>query len=404
MNTHVSSFMGIMPDTPRVKLAKRCRYPAMNEWAESVLSVRKRTFGYPCNQNIELEKFYEWYFANNLESVCINNVGDPCAVVSVIPSTHAFECDVLNFFAPLFGFDIEDMWGMVTCSGTDSNNTGIYFGNNYLSRLTGQRPICYVSDEAHYSNVRLAHLQNLDTRVIKTDSHGMMLPDELEKQLDTTRPCLMVYAMGSTFKGAIDDMPVLNAVLARYPQMPVYRHVDAALFGGYLPFTVHRDLLDRTKIPYESIAVSGHKFFGVDEPSGFFLTTRSIYDSQSQHKVPYLNAEMRMINCSRPYLGALKLWWMIHEVGYDRWYEQASGILEHTEYMAHRLDEIDYPHFVNRYSNTVVFRRPSDTIVQKYALACGYDKRFGGALSHGVVMQHVDKAFIDRFVEDLQNQ
>ena len=76
--------------------------------------------------------------------------------------------------------------------------------------------------------------------MIKSDPMGRMIPEELEKALDLTRPALIVYAMGSTFKGAIDDMEALNAVLAKHPNLAVYRHVDAALFGGYLPFTRYR--------------------------------------------------------------------------------------------------------------------------------------------------------------------
>jgi histidine decarboxylase len=50
--------------------------------------------------------------------------------------------------------------------------------------------------------------------------------------------------VGSTFKGAIDDMDTLNAVLDRHTEIPaVYRHVDAALFGGYLPFTEHSQMV-----------------------------------------------------------------------------------------------------------------------------------------------------------------
>ena len=44
----------------------------------------------------------------------------------------------------------------------------------------------------------------------------------------------------------INDMETLNAVLDRHAEIPaIYRHVDAALFGGYLPFTEHRRMVSR---------------------------------------------------------------------------------------------------------------------------------------------------------------
>ena len=38
------------------------------------------------------------------------------------------------------------------------------------------------------------------------------------------------------------------------PNMAVYRHVDAALFGGYLPFTKHQKMVSSEAMHFESIA------------------------------------------------------------------------------------------------------------------------------------------------------
>ncbi|MDD6780513.1 MAG: hypothetical protein PUD94_05830, partial [Prevotellaceae bacterium] len=56
----------------------------------------------------------------------------------------------------------------------------------------------------------------------------------------------------------------------------------------------------------------------------------------------------------------------------------------------------------NKYSNTVFFKRPDDEMVSKYNLANSYDERFGGNLSHVVVMQHVKKDVIDKFIAELE--
>ena len=50
-----------------------------------------------------------------------------------------FEREVIEFFAPLYGFDLDDLWGIVTFSGTDGNNHGIYFGSKYLEKKTGAK-------------------------------------------------------------------------------------------------------------------------------------------------------------------------------------------------------------------------------------------------------------------------
>lgn len=379
-------------------------FEQLDRWASECLAERSMTLGYPGNNDIRLEEFYRWYTGNNLESMIINNAGDPFEEGDHTLSSLDFEREVIQFFAPKYGFDGNDLWGIVTMSGTDGNNHGIYFGVNYLKRKTGKMPVVYVSDEAHYSNYRLCDLQHLEVRLVKSDSMGRMVPDSLEKVLDPTRPCLIVYAMGSTFKGAIDDQKALDDVLARHEGMAVYRHVDAALFGGYLPFTEYKDLVDRRKTGFDSISVSGHKFFGIDSPCGLFITTRDVYDNQSTYDISYLNANMRMINCSRSGIEPLKFWWLMITVGDEGWTEQAARIFENTRYLKSELKRIGWPYWNNEYSNTVIFRRPSAKVVRKYNLACGEDAAFGGKLSHVVVMQHVTKDSIDRLIADLRNE
>lgn len=379
-------------------------FEQLDRWASECLAERSMTLGYPGNNDIRLEEFYRWYTGNNLESMIINNAGDPFEEGDHTLSSLDFEREVIQYFAPKYGFDGNDLWGIVTMSGTDGNNHGIYFGVNYLKRKTGKMPVVYVSDEAHYSNYRLCDLQHLEVRLVKSDSMGRMVPDSLEKVLDPTRPCLIVYAMGSTFKGAIDDQKALDDVLARHEGMAVYRHVDAALFGGYLPFTEYKDLVDRRKTGFDSISVSGHKFFGIDSPCGLFITTRDVYDNQSTYDISYLNANMRMINCSRSGIEPLKFWWLVKTVGDECWTEQAARIFENTQYLKSELKRIGWPYWNNEYSNTVIFRRPSAKVVRKYNLACGEDAAFGGKLSHVVVMQHVTKDSIDRLIADLRNE
>lgn len=379
-------------------------FEQLDRWVSECLAERSMTLGYPGNNDIRLEEFYRWYTGNNLESMIINNAGDPFEEGDHTLSSLDFEREVIQYFAPKYGFDGNDLWGIVTMSGTDGNNHGIYFGVNYLKRKTGKMPVVYVSDEAHYSNYRLCDLQHLEVRLVKSDSMGRMVPDSLEKVLDPTRPCLIVYAMGSTFKGAIDDQKALDDVLARHEGMAVYRHVDAALFGGYLPFTEYKDLVDRRKTGFDSISVSGHKFFGIDSPCGLFITTRDVYDNQSTYDISYLNANMRMINCSRSGIEPLKFWWLMKTVGDEGWTEQAARIFENTRYLKSELKRIGWPYWNNEYSNTVIFRRPSAKVVRKYNLACGEDAAFGGKLSHVVVMQHVTKDSIDRLIADLRNE
>ncbi len=79
--------------------------------------------------------------------------------------------------------------------------------------------------------------------------------------------------IGTTFKGAVDDHPAILEILRKKNPPAVYVMLDAALFGGYLPYSPFRDIVNRQKTPFDAIAVSGHKFFGFDKPLGLFITT-----------------------------------------------------------------------------------------------------------------------------------
>jgi len=368
----------------------------------------KTSLGYPCNQNNpHMLDFYRWYEKHRAGVFFLDNAGDPNSHqsgdgFSMYHDALLIEKYVIDFFGPLYGFDKEELWGLVSFSGTDGNNHGIYFGAKKLLHETGELPVAYISDSAHYSNRRLADMQNLEVRLIESDVNGLMKPEAFEAALDVKRPALVVFAIGTTFKGGIDDINAINAILERKPPKAVYRHVDAALFGGFLPFTRYKDVVNRKISPYDSIAVSGHKFFGMDEPCGLFFTTREVVEAQKSYAPKYLNRDMVMVNCSRSTLSAFKFWWIISTIRETGLQQQAEKVLEDAKLLYQSLKAINYPCWLGPASNTVYFKRPSKEIVSKYDLAMDYDERQGGELAHVVVMQHVTPKVIKMFVEDIK--
>ena len=94
---------------------------------------------------------------------------------------------------------------------------------------------------------------------------------------------------------------------------------------------------------------------------------------------------------------------LLKTVGIEGWKQQATAIMENTAYLVQELTRIGWPCWNNKYSNTVFFKRPVSEIVTKYNLANSYDERFGGDLSDVVVMQHVKKEVIDKFIAELES-
>ena len=375
----------------------------LDAFAGDIVVNRRYDIGYPLNQKSRLIDFYKWFSGSGLNLTMVNNAGDPFDLEAkhLKLNTLDFEREVLQQMGPLYGFDPDQLWGIITFSGTDGNNHGLYFGAKYLEKKTQKRPVVYVSESAHYSSRRLADMQNLEMKLIPSDVHGRMIPEELEKALVPEKPALVVFAVGTTFKGGTDDMDALNAVLDKYPDLVVYRHIDAALFGGYLPYTEYRDVLNRKIHPFYSIAISGHKFFGIDEPAGFFLRTLDVRNNQNPFEVSYLNCSMPMINCSRSAMIPLKLWWILQHTSREDFEKQTALMLENAAYLKKEMDKIGWDAWLEPMSNTVYFKAPSRAVAEKFDLAPDWDDRLGGALAHIVVMQHVTKELLDILLAEL---
>ena len=131
------------------------------------------------------------------------------------------------------------------------------------------------------------------------------------------------------------------------------------------------------------------------------MSRKEVIEAQTGFKVAYLNNDMPLISCSRSGLAPLKFYWILTHVGPDKFKEEAQAMLENTAYLVQKFKQIGYPAWCMPYSNTVFFKRPAQEIRNKYSLANGYNPKFGGDLSHIVVMQHVKKNIIDEFIEDL---
>ena len=122
--------------------------------------------------------------------------------------------------------------------------------------------------------------------------------------------------------------------------------MDAALFGGYLPFTRYAELVDRRVCGFDSIAVSGHKFFGMDEPCGLFFTSKKVLEKQNPYQITYLNGSMPMINCSRSALNPLKFYWIIMNTGEDGFRAQTKAML-HALAVQRELRQSSIADFIN---------------------------------------------------------
>ncbi len=384
----------LRPDNESMKL--------LNECAKEITARKFNQLGYPFDQNTQFHEFYKWLADTKLCDITLINVGNPYKTDWDMLNTDYFECESIDFIASRFGFD-DNHWGVIANGGTDGNMHGIYFGRKALAAKSSRPPVLYVSAEAHYSLQKIGDVQNVEVRPIRAHEMGQMDVEDFAEKLDPSRPALVAIAIGGTFKGAIDDQKAINEVLLEKKPVASYRHLDVALFGGYLPFLddpAAREIVDVSKMNFDSIAVSGHKFLGMNEPAGIFICHKDILKLVEGAPIPYLKYSIPTISCSRSGFDALKLYWHIKSLGDDGFKAQAGHVLEMGKLLEKSLLERGIKAHRNPYSNTVFFTRPQEKIVKKYAMACNDDPVFG-KLAHVVAMQYFTPELVKTIADDI---
>ena len=408
-----------------------CRPPEWNQFSnnngrelldlKTGLNLKKKYFlGYPLNMNTPPEAFFKWRSelkSRGIGSFGFNNVGNPFMQSSIPYNTHEFEREVIVRFGKQYGFPSSDTWGFISHSGTDSNMHGMYIGRTILQGKTGSAPRCYFTPEAHYSIQILCDLLGMERVFVSTKPDASMDPEDLQMKLSehSHQPALVVASCGTTFKGAIDPLNKIREVLKPYES---YVHLDAALFGGYLPHThgafhiLHQqDQIIDSRPRYDSIAISCHKFMGFPSPAGLFITRQSTYSKFSEfytqvHNPEYIGHMPGTITCSRDGVKPAEFFYFSTDESLTRQRKDAIALLENTDYLEEQMQK-NFPDLipsrVNTLSNTIYFKKPSDDLAKKYSLATMHlNTAFGNEeYAHIVVMPHVKQDVLNEFLSDL---
>lgn len=381
---------------------------------------KSRLLGYPINMNHPPEAFFAWrrqLSDSGIGRFAYNNVGNPFKASPIPFNTHDFERELITNFAKAYAFPADDVWGFLSHSGTDSNMHGMYMGRTILKGRTGKTPKAYFTPEAHYSIQILRDLLGLEGAVVGTLPDGAMDPEDLKRKLaeNPDEPALVVATVGTTFKGAVDPIDSIQAALVGVQS---FVHLDAALFGGYLPYTAHaaevafRSSSNQANTRYDAIAVSCHKFFGFPSPAGLFITTASRFEEFNHyfskiHNPEYIHHVPGTITCSRDAVKPAEFYYFSTSVAADKLVQDAEAMLQNTGYfleqMQSRFPQLK-PIRANPLSNTLYFQCPGKRIVQKYSLATMLLTMAGQKheCAHVVVMPHVSRAVLDEFMHDLE--
>ena len=346
-------------------------------------ALRHHLVGYPCNQSFDYSALLPFL------SYCPNNVGDPFRDSNFQTNTHEMEREVIGIFADLMHLPRDQAWGYVTSGGTEGNMYGLYIGREMFPD-----GVVYFSQDTHYSVVKILRVLKTRNIMIKSLPNGEIDYDDLYETIRINRdvPVIFMANIGTTMKGAIDDVGRVRQILDNLAVTKFYIHADAALSGMILPF-VEEPQPYGFDAGFDSVAISGHKMIGAPLPCGVALTRRE-YVSRIARSIEYVGVLDTTLAGSRNALAPLMMWYALRQHGLDGFRKIVAECLAVADYAVARFNGSGLPAWRHRNSVTVVFPRPSDDVVRKWQLAPFED------IAHLIAMPHVTRATIDAVIDD----
>ena len=350
---------------------------------EQMRAAAGRQVGFPGNQNFDyspLLPFFEY---------SLNNLGDPFHNSIYRSNTHQIEREVIAHFSGLTRIDPEQAWGYVTSGGTEGNMYGLY-----LARERFPNGMFYFSEDTHYSVLKNVRVLNVRYIMIKRQENGEIDYDDLYEMIRVHRdlPAVFMANIGTTMRGAIDDISRVQEILKDLVVTNTYVHADAALSGMILPFVDDPQPFG-FDAGIDSISISGHKLIGAPVPCGVVVTRKS-YVERVGRAVEFVGAHDTTLSGSRSSLTPLMMWYALSSYGQGGFRKLVAGMLDTAEYAVDQFNRHGIPAWRHRNSVTVVLPRPSPEVVAKWQMAPE------GHEAHIITMPHVTRKMIDDVVKE----
>lgn len=230
--------------------------------------------------------------------------------------------------------------------------------------------------------------------MLKSQDNGELDYDDLRESIRLNRdaPPIIFANIGTTMKGAIDDLSRIREIMDEFVIREYYIHCDAALSGMILPF------LDNPP-PWtfadgaDSISISGHKMIGSPLPCGLALA-RKRYVDRVARSVEYVGVLDTTITGSRNAFTPLILWYAIRTQGREGLEQNARHSLSIARYAVEKFQERGVPAWRNLNSVTVIFPRPADSVMKKWIVAPHR------GIGHLIALPHMTEETVDAFIED----
>lgn len=212
----------------------------------------------------------------------LNNAGSPQGgSSSFVQQTHDVEKVLVAIFAAHFSLQLEETSGHVVSCGTIANLTAAVQIRDHLEANGNKKVTLVTSSAAHYSWEKIARITRLPICLVDQNCDGSINLEDLKTKLAALSGSVIFVAnMGTTELCGFDPVGGVEGILQSAETISDFGiHLDAALMGVLFPVLIEKgflpeDLLDSPKLL--SMTLSGHKFPGIQVPTGLFLAMHDL--------------------------------------------------------------------------------------------------------------------------------
>ncbi len=281
--------------------------------------------------------------------------------------------------------------GLLTSGGTESNITALWI----FKKLSGKREIV-VPEQAHFSFEKASSLLDLKMKIVP--SKYFMKAGEVARHISPNTACVVAVA-GNTNYGYIDEIEEIAEICS---DENIFMHVDAA-FGGFVAPFVSKKVIDfRARI--SSISIDAHKMGMACIPCGFLLLRDKnwIEEIKVRSKCTHTRFQATLLG-TRPGAAAAAAYAAMHHLGYEGYKKVARKCMENTEYLAKLLDEAGIEYVEPELNLIAIKAREAARLalmLKERGWYVGFDEE--SEIIRIVVMPHVSREMINKFVEDLR--
>jgi len=331
------------------------------------------------------------------------NLGDP----GLFSETVKLENEVLGHLADLL--HSPNGWtGAITSGGSESNLIGCWAARNWsrVNKGIEKGKIIYPLS-AHVSFEKAADILNLETEWVALDDNFQVDIEAVKEAIDY-RTVGIVGIAGATGTGVCDDIKALSDIAI---DRNLYLHVDAAHGGTIYPYM--------KRLGYEvpiygfenpgvkSITIDTHKILGSLIPGGSIIFRSEEISKTIVKSITYLSdshTKQLTITGTRPGTSVIASWVLLKKLGESYILERVKESLEVTKYLVQRLKELPkiqlaFEPKLNIVGFTCILLTNEELV--KELEQKGWHLSIYSKWTRIVVMPHVTKEVIDKFINDL---